>query len=93
MGTHALVVGYADSGRILKLLVRDTVVIDYVMPEEPPLELAFIGEKQRQVSLAALYRAGNPPHALLADPAGTRREMLRTGGIPGLGRRYRSRAL
>lgn len=57
VGTHALVVGYADSGRILKLLVRDTVVIDYVMPEEPPLELAFIGEKQRQVSLAALYRA------------------------------------
>ena len=28
VGTHALVVGYTDSGRILKLLVRDTVVID-----------------------------------------------------------------
>lgn len=47
VGTHALVVGYADSGRILKLLVRDTVVIDYVMPEDPSLELAFIGGENR----------------------------------------------
>jgi len=55
VGTYCLIVGYENSDQKIKLLIGGTTVIDYDMSGEVKLDLAFIGEKQREVPLEELY--------------------------------------
>ncbi|SEM62724.1 hypothetical protein [Paenibacillus sp. OV219] len=66
VGTYILIVGYENSGQTLKLLIHDTITIDYEMNDENKLDLIFIGEKQREVSLQEIYLkvAKKMPHWL-----------------------------
>ena len=55
VGTHCLVVGYKNSGQTLRLLVGGETIIDYHLSNANKLDLVFIGEKQRDVSLEEVY--------------------------------------
>ncbi|UVI27346.1 hypothetical protein [Paenibacillus spongiae] len=55
VGTYILIVGYENGGQTLKLLIHDTITIDYEINDENKLDLIFIGEKQREVSLQEIY--------------------------------------
>ena len=55
VGTYCLIVGYENNGQILKLLVEGTSPIDYDIAGESKIDLVFIGEKQREVTLEELY--------------------------------------
>lgn len=57
VGTHCLIVGYDNFAQTLKLLVHDTLTIDYEFNGENKLDLIFIGEKQREVSIEEIYLA------------------------------------
>jgi hypothetical protein len=66
VGTHCLIVGYNHGGHIVRLLFHDTDVnqsadanqtsyIDCILTGENKMDLIFIGEKQREVTLEELY--------------------------------------
>jgi len=55
VGTHCLIVGYDHGGQIVKLLVGGTETIDCILTGENKMDLIFIGEKQREVTLEELY--------------------------------------
>ncbi|SFJ79395.1 hypothetical protein SAMN02799624_05982 [Paenibacillus sp. UNC496MF] len=65
-GTYMLIVGYENGGKTLKLLLHDTVTIDYEMNDGNTLDLIFVGDKQREVSLQEIYLKvmKNMPHWL-----------------------------
>lgn len=54
VGTYCLIIGYENDGNIVKLLVSDKETIDYEINNNK-LDLIFIGEKQRDVSLEKIY--------------------------------------
>jgi AraC-like DNA-binding protein len=51
VGTYCLVIGYENDGDTVKLLVSDKNTIDYEINNENKIDLIFIGEKQREVTL------------------------------------------
>jgi len=55
VGTYCLIVGYENNGQIIKLLFGGTDPVDYDITVENKLDLIFIGEKQREVTLEELY--------------------------------------
>jgi hypothetical protein len=55
VGTYCLIIGYENSGQKIKLLVGDTTIVDYDISDKNKLDLAFIGEKQCEVTLEKLY--------------------------------------
>ena len=55
VGTYPLVIGYENGGQILKMIVCNSGTIDYEMNEKCKLDLVFIGERKREVSLEELY--------------------------------------
>ena len=55
VGTYCLIVGYDHGGQIAKLLIGGAETIDCILTGENKMDLIFIGEKQRKVSLEELY--------------------------------------
>lgn len=55
VGTHCLIVGYDYGGQIIKLLFEGTETVDCILTGESKMDLIFIGEKQREVTLEELY--------------------------------------
>jgi hypothetical protein len=55
VGTHCLIVGYDNSGQIVKLLFFFFLTVDCVLTGENKMDLIFIGEKHREVTLEELY--------------------------------------
>ena len=72
VGTYPLVVGYKNRGRTLRLQVDGKTIIDYEMHAGSKLDLVFIGEKQRDVTLEELYLAAvqKMPHWLTLPERG-----------------------
>lgn len=55
VGTYCLIVGYENNGQTLKLLIYDTVTIDYEITDDNKSDLIFIGKKQHDISLENIY--------------------------------------
>jgi len=55
VGTYPLVVGYKNRGQTLRLHIDGKTIIDYDMHDKSKLDLLFVGEKQRDVTLKELY--------------------------------------
>jgi len=55
VGTYPLVVGYKNRGQTLRLHIDGKSIIDYELYSGSKLDLLFIGEKQRDVTLEELY--------------------------------------
>ena len=60
VGTHCLIVGYDHGGQVVKLYFQgfdenQTSYIDCILSGENKMDLIFIGEKQREVTLEELY--------------------------------------
>ena len=55
VGTHCLIVGYDHGGQIVKLLFDGTETVDCILTGDNKMDLIFIGEKQREVTLEELY--------------------------------------
>lgn len=55
VGTYCLIVGYDHGGQIIKLLFDGTETVDFILKGENKIDLIFIGEKQREVTLEELY--------------------------------------
>jgi len=55
VGTHCLIVGYDHGGQLVKLLVGGFETVDCLLTGENRMDLIFIGEKQREVTLEELY--------------------------------------
>jgi len=57
VGTHCLITGYEHSGQIIKLLVGEAEeTIDCILTGKNKLDLIFIGDRQRNVTLELLYQ-------------------------------------
>jgi len=55
VGTHCLIVGYDQGGQLVKLLVGGSETVDCLLTGENKMDLIFIGDKQREVTLEELY--------------------------------------
>ena len=55
VGTYPLVIGYKNRGQTLRLHVDGKTIIDYTLHENSKLDMIFIGEKKRDVTLEELY--------------------------------------
>ena len=55
VGTYCLIIGYENDGKVVKLRVCNSGVIDYEINDDFKLDLVFVGEKQREVTLEELY--------------------------------------
>lgn len=55
VGTYCLIVGYEKGGRTLKLLIHDTVVIDYEVSRESKLDFVFVGQKLCTLTPEKIY--------------------------------------
>ena len=55
VGTYPLVVGYKNKGQTLRLHIDGKTIIDYELHGGSRLDLVFVGEKQRDVTLEELY--------------------------------------
>lgn len=69
VGTYCLIVGYENSGQRIKLLVGGATIIDHDLTGEIKMDMVFIWEKQREVTLEELYiKAINKAPHWLAMP-------------------------
>lgn len=55
VGTHCLLVGYENDGKLLNLWGCGEKIIHYEINDNSNIELIFIGENQRNISLEELY--------------------------------------
>lgn len=55
VGTYCLIVGYDQGGQAVRLLIGGTEIVDCILTGENKMDLIFIGEKQREVTLEELY--------------------------------------
>lgn len=55
VGTYCLIVGYKNDGNTLDLLLYDKLIIEYNLTDKNELDLIFIGDKKRDVSLEDIY--------------------------------------
>lgn len=49
------IIGYENDGNVVKLLVSDKETIDYEINNNNKLDLIFIGDKQKNVSIEDIY--------------------------------------
>ena len=54
-GTYCLIVGYDNGGQIVKLLFDGTETVDCMLTGKNKMDLIFIREKRREVTLEELY--------------------------------------
>jgi AraC-like DNA-binding protein len=55
VGTYCLIVGYDHGGQIVKLLFDGTETVDCILTGNNKMDLIFVGEQQREVTLEELY--------------------------------------
>ncbi|MCL2447089.1 MAG: AraC family transcriptional regulator [Oscillospiraceae bacterium] len=55
VGTYCLIVGYDHGGQIVKLLFGGTETVDCILTGNNKMDLIFIGEKRREITLEELH--------------------------------------